>query len=40
MIFCEMELEDKACDDFNGHEEEVQDFLERIENLKTYVATL
>lgn len=40
LIFRELKLEDKARDDFNEHEEEVKDFLERIEKLKTYVAVM
>ncbi|XP_040253265.1 uncharacterized protein [Aegilops tauschii subsp. strangulata] len=40
LIFRELKLEDKARDDFNEHEEEVKDFLERIEELKIYVAVM
>jgi hypothetical protein len=40
LIFRELELEDKAREDFDEHEEEVKDFLERIKDLKTYIATM
>lgn len=39
-LFRELDLEDKAHEDHEEHEEEVKDLLERIQNLKTYVATL
>ena len=40
MIFRELELEDKAREDHDRHEEEVKDLLERIDKLKAYVAIL
>ena len=40
LIFRELELEDKAREDHNEHEEEVKDLLERIENLKTYIPAM
>ena len=33
-------MEDKAREDHEEHEEEVKDLLERIQNLKTYIATV
>ena len=40
LIFRELELEDKAREDPDEHEEEVKNLLERIQNLKTYIATM
>ena len=40
LILRELELEDKAREDHDKHEEEVKDLLERIQNLKTYIAMM
>ena len=40
LLFRELELEEKARADFLEHEEEVKDFMERIEVRDKYIATL
>ena len=39
-MFRELELEEKAWADFLEHEEEVKDFMDRIEDREKYIATL
>nr|XP_020181886.1 sulfated surface glycoprotein 185-like [Aegilops tauschii subsp. strangulata] len=40
LLFRELELEEKARADFLEHEEEVKDFMDRIEDRDKYIATL